>query len=164
MKYDTRSIILIFILILGGYTLFYTHSYTSITETFATYSSYADKYATDYKILKSDNLELRQGETKTVDLTAVEAPYTREPINSLDDYETNVIYMNESDKALSKELRDKLTSQRPMDWAGLPPSSSQFQAGLCCRHVLLRPRGAISTVASFFLHPVCIEHVSVDNE
>jgi hypothetical protein len=38
--------------------------------------------------------------------------------------------MNESDKALSKELRDKLMSQRPMDWAGLPPSSSQFQAGL----------------------------------
>ena len=39
---------------------------------------------------------------------------------------------------------------------------SQFQAGLCCRHVLLRPRGAISTVASCILHPVCIEHVRVD--
>ena len=130
MKHDTMSIILIFAVILGGYTLFYAYSYTNITETFATYSSYADKYAADYKILKSDNLELRQGETKTVDLTSVESPYTREPINSIDDYEANVIYMNESDKALSKELRDKLTSQRPMDWAGLPPSSSQFQAGL----------------------------------
>jgi hypothetical protein len=130
MKDNTVYVILVFTVILGTYGLFYMSSYKDIAENFATYSSYADKNATEYKILNSDTIGLRQGETKTVDLTPVEAPYTREPINNLQDYEANVVYMNESDKALSKELRDKLMSQRPMDWAGLPPSSSQFQAGL----------------------------------
>ena len=36
----------------------------------------------------------------------------------------------ESDRELSKELKNKLMSQRPMEWAGLPPSSAQFQAGM----------------------------------
>jgi len=130
MKDNTGYVILVFAVILGTYGLFYMSSYKKITENFATYSSYAEKNASEYKVLNSDTIGLRQGETKMVDLTPVEAPYTREPINNLQDYEANVVYMNESDKALSKELRDKLMSQRPMDWAGLPPSSSQFQAGL----------------------------------
>jgi hypothetical protein len=57
-------------------------------------------------------------------------PYTKDAINSLDDYEYNMVYQNESDRALSQALKNKLMSQRPMEWAGLPPSSSQFQAGL----------------------------------
>lgn len=51
-------------------------------------------------------------------------------IQNLDDYEYNYVFQNESDRELSTDLRNKLMSQRPMDWAGLPPSSSQFQAGL----------------------------------
>jgi hypothetical protein len=51
-------------------------------------------------------------------------------IQSLDDYEYNLVYQNESDRALSQGLKNKLMSQRPFDWAGLPSSSSQFQAGL----------------------------------
>ena len=51
-------------------------------------------------------------------------------IQKMDDYEYNLVFQNESDRELSKEMRDKLMSQRPMEWAGLPPSSSQFQAGL----------------------------------
>jgi hypothetical protein len=51
-------------------------------------------------------------------------------IKKLDDFEYNMIYQNESDRALSTALRNKLMSQRPMDWSGLPPSSEQFQAGL----------------------------------
>lgn len=57
-------------------------------------------------------------------------PVAREPIQSLDDYEYNMIYQNESDREISTALKNKLMSQRPMEWAGLPPSSSQFQAGL----------------------------------
>ena len=57
-------------------------------------------------------------------------PVAREPIQSLDSYEHNMIYQNESDREISTALKNKLMSQRPMEWAGLPPSSSQFQAGL----------------------------------
>lgn len=57
-------------------------------------------------------------------------PVAKGAIQKLDDYEYDLIYQNESDRSLSLALKNKLMSQRPMDWAGLPPSSSQFQAGL----------------------------------
>jgi hypothetical protein len=57
-------------------------------------------------------------------------PYETEAIQSLDTYEYNLVYENESDRGLSKALRNKLMAQRPMDWSTLPPSSSQFQAGM----------------------------------
>lgn len=57
-------------------------------------------------------------------------PVAQGHIKKLDDFEYNMVYQNESDRALSTALRNKLMSQRPMDWAGLPPSSEQFQAGL----------------------------------
>ena len=59
-----------------------------------------------------------------------ERPYETKPINDLDDYEYNLVFQNESDRALSTGLRQKLMSQRPMDWAGLPPSSSEFKKGM----------------------------------
>jgi hypothetical protein len=57
-------------------------------------------------------------------------PVAKGRIKSLDDYEYNFIYQNESDREVSQALKNKLMSQRPMEWAGLPPSSEQFQAGL----------------------------------
>lgn len=57
-------------------------------------------------------------------------PVAQGQIKKLDDFEYNMVYQNESDRALSTALRNKLMSQRPMDWSGLPPSSEQFQAGL----------------------------------
>lgn len=57
-------------------------------------------------------------------------PVANDAINDLDDYEYSMVYQNESDRELSQALRNKLISQRPMDWAGLPPSSEKFQAGL----------------------------------
>lgn len=60
----------------------------------------------------------------------VEVPYAEGDITNLGDYEYNFVYQQESDKALTKEMRDKLMSQYPMDWSGYPPSSAQFQAGL----------------------------------
>ena len=57
-------------------------------------------------------------------------PVATQQINKLDDYEMNLVYQNESDRELSTALKNKLMSQRPMEWAGLPPSSSQFQAGI----------------------------------
>ena len=52
------------------------------------------------------------------------------PINSVDDYEMNIVSGADSERQISTDLRNKLMSQRPMDWAGLPPDSAKFQAGL----------------------------------
>lgn len=57
-------------------------------------------------------------------------PVAKGAIKDLGDYEYDMVYQNESDRELSQALRTKLMSQRPMDWAGLPPSSEKFQAGL----------------------------------
>ena len=57
------------------------------------------------------------------------APYINKPIDSLDDYEYNMVFENENDKELTKNLRDKLMSQYPMDWSTQPASSSYFSKG-----------------------------------
>ena len=56
-------------------------------------------------------------------------PYLNRPINDVDDYEYNVVFQNEGDREVSKATLNKLTAQYPLDWSGLPPSSSRFQEG-----------------------------------
>jgi hypothetical protein len=60
----------------------------------------------------------------------VEYPYSTKPINSVDDYEHNLVFMNEGDRAMTKQTRDFLMSKYPMDWSTQPPSSDMFQQGL----------------------------------
>jgi hypothetical protein len=57
-------------------------------------------------------------------------PYSTTPINSLDDYEHNLVFQNENDREITKELRTKLMSQYPMDWSVQPGSSSHFTKGV----------------------------------
>jgi hypothetical protein len=58
-------------------------------------------------------------------------PVAKGRIDSISDYEYNMIFQEESDnREISQALKNKLMSQRPMEWAGLPPSSEKFQAGL----------------------------------
>lgn len=57
-------------------------------------------------------------------------PYVTSPIYSVDDYEYNLVFQNENDREITKELRNKLMSQYPMDWSTQPASSSFFQKGL----------------------------------
>lgn len=71
----------------------------------------------------------------------VEPPYVRDSIQNLDDYELNLVYKAESDRPLTKALRDKLMSQYPMDWTGNPPSSTNFQEGL--REFFENPRPTV---------------------
>ena len=59
----------------------------------------------------------------------VELPYTQQAIND-EDYEYNMVYLNETEVALDENKRNMLMSQYPKDWPTLPPSSSQFQSGL----------------------------------
>jgi hypothetical protein len=57
-------------------------------------------------------------------------PYATDNIQSVDDYEFNMVFQNEGDRGLTKSTRDLLMSQYPMDWTTQPPSSSHFQQGL----------------------------------
>ena len=69
-------------------------------------------------------------DTKRVVMEYAPEVSAKRAIRSIDDYEYNAVIQNESDRELSMALRNKLMSQRPMEWAGLPPSSTEFQAGL----------------------------------
>lgn len=60
----------------------------------------------------------------------IQKPYTTMPINSVDDYEYNLVFRNEGDRAMTKNTRDFLMSEYPRDWSVQPPSSDQFQTGL----------------------------------
>lgn len=57
-------------------------------------------------------------------------PYSLDPINSVDDYEYNLVFKGEGDKAMTKATRDVLMSAYPKDWTTHPPSSELFQQGL----------------------------------
>ena len=58
-------------------------------------------------------------------------PVAKGAIQNLDDYERNMVFQGEADnREISQALKNKLMSQRPLEWAGLPPSSEKFQAGL----------------------------------
>lgn len=60
----------------------------------------------------------------------VNSPYVNSAIMSVDDYDYNLVFQNESDKELSQKMINKLKSQYPMDWSTNPPSSATFQAGM----------------------------------
>jgi hypothetical protein len=57
-------------------------------------------------------------------------PFVTAPINSVDDYEYNLVFQNEGDRGITKAQKDSLMRAYPMDWTVQPPSSSAFQKGL----------------------------------
>ena len=110
-------IILLALLFLYFYTYFSSRTYL---ENFA-----------DTTVAKDDCRPIEQKlTTEYKDIAAPLAPYATEPIESTDDYEYNMVFENENDREISKELRRKLMSQHPMDWTVQPPSSIVFQQGL----------------------------------
>jgi len=72
------------------------------------------------KVLSSDEMIMN----------STNPPYETRPIDALDDYEYIVVNQNENDKEITKDLKNKLMSQYPMDWSTHPASSSYFQKGL----------------------------------
>jgi hypothetical protein len=64
-----------------------------------------------------------------LDNSRIERPYLTDPINSLDDYEYNLIFQNEGSREMSDQIKNSLTSEYPFDWSELPPSAAEFQSG-----------------------------------
>ena len=120
---------MLFGLILFGYIVMYVKG-RKYLENFQgnTGSTAAEIYPTPLPTMLPNRADPRPGRV-VMEYTSLD-PVAKDTIKSLDDYEYNMVYQNESDRELSQALKNKLMSQRPMEWAGLPPSSSQFQAGL----------------------------------
>jgi hypothetical protein len=123
---------LLFGLILLGYVILYLGGRNYLRETFqsgagANSPTAGQLYPTPMPVQPE---EPPRGDGRVLMEYSTLDPVAKGAINSLDDYEYNLVYQNESDRELSKELKNKLMSQRPMEWAGLPPSSAQFQAGM----------------------------------
>lgn len=62
--------------------------------------------------------------------STISPPYAQTPIQNVDDYEYSLVFKNEGDRTMSKQTRNALLSQYPMDWTVQPPSSEAFQTGL----------------------------------
>lgn len=54
-------------------------------------------------------------------------PYTTDRIMKVDDYDHDIVRMNEGDREYSDAEINAKTVQRPFDWPGLPPSAAKFQ-------------------------------------
>lgn len=78
-----------------------------------------------------------------LDSGRIERPYLTNPINSLDDYEYNLVFQNEGSRELSQETKNALTSAYPFDWSGLPPSAAEFQAGKSEMNTITPPLSVI---------------------
>jgi hypothetical protein len=120
-----------FMLYIGGKNYLRREGFQSGGEAGAGSPSVGQLYPTPAPLLpKSTDPITQKPDSRVIMEELSKDPVAKGAIQSLDDYEYNYVFQNESDRQLSTALRNKLMSQRPMDWAGLPPSSAQFQAGL----------------------------------
>jgi hypothetical protein len=125
--------VILFGLILIGYVVLYING-RKYLETFQNPDSMTGKTSSDIypstPPIAMPQIDASSRPGRVVMETTSLDPVAKGAINDLGDYEYDMVYQNESDRELSQALRTKLMSQRPMDWAGLPPSSEKFQAGL----------------------------------
>jgi hypothetical protein len=81
-------------------------------------------------------------------------PFYDKDINDIDDYEYSMIFDNENDREITKELRSKLMSQYPMDWTTNPPSSTNFTKGM---------KAAMDVSGTVAENPTMFQNISADN-
>jgi hypothetical protein len=70
----------------------------------------------------------QQGEVQM--LAPPEMPYVSTPIESVDDYEYNLVFQNEGNREIGKRQISNAMFRYPLDWSVQPPSSAVFQQGL----------------------------------
>lgn len=92
--------------------------------------SYLEKFSDASKNAVPMNSSAKAMTQNDVIMDTVSKPFYDKPINSLDDYEYNMVFENENDRELTDETRNKLMSQYPMDWTVQPPSSKDFNEGI----------------------------------
>ena len=113
---------------------------------------------TAYQYVRSKRKETPSiTQTQDIILDSDTKPYYDKPINDVDDYEYSMIFDTENDREITKELRNKLMSQYPMDWTTNPPSSTNFTKGL---KESTESTDVSGTVAE---NPTMFQNISADN-
>jgi hypothetical protein len=84
----------------------------------------------DYDLIDPNADIQENGSTIVIFEPPIQKPYSTYPINNVDDYEYNLVFRGEGDRAMTKKTRDFLMSKYPQDWSTQPPSSEKFQTGL----------------------------------
>jgi hypothetical protein len=93
-------------------------------------------------------------QTQDIILDSDTKPYYDKPINDVDDYEYSMIFDTENDREITKELRNKLMSQYPMDWTTNPPSSTNFTKG---------QKASMDVSGTIAENPTMFQNISADN-
>jgi hypothetical protein len=96
----------------------------------------------------------KQTELQDKILDSDSKPFYDKDINDIDDYEYSMIFDNENDREITKELRNKLMSQYPMDWTTNPPSSTNFTKGM---------KAAMDVSGTVAENPTMFQNISADN-
>jgi len=65
--------------------------------------------------------------SQTTRMAPPEKPYSKEPIDRLDDYEVSAIFQNQGTKEASKKQISDAMTRYPMDWSVQGPASQLFQ-------------------------------------
>ena len=112
---NLNLMILILLLIIGYFTLYFGGR--KYLEKFETIDDNQPRFNSD-------------GEPNTLMNTKIsppEKPYTMNPIDSLDEYETSNVFQNQGSKTASKKQISDAMARYPMDWAVQGTNSQNFQ-------------------------------------
>jgi hypothetical protein len=131
--------------------------FTFITGRYYLSEGYEDVSGVTAREYKHSKKNVTPSITKSQDqvLDSDSRPFYDKPINDVDDYEYSMIFENENDREITKELRNKLMSQYPMDWTTNPPSSSNFTKGMKDSK-----KNVEGTIAE---NPTMFQNISADN-
>lgn len=96
-------------------------------ESFASYENLASSN-TQINPLANPLGDLQKPGTVVLDETrGIERPYVSGAVNSVDDYEYNLVFQNENSRELVSNKVE--LAERPFNWTNYPPSASQFTQG-----------------------------------
>jgi len=142
-------------LVVAGVVVLYL--FTFITGRYYLSEGYEDVSGVTAREYKHSKKNVTPSITKSQDqvLDSDSRPFYDKPINDVDDYEYSMIFENENDREITKELRNKLMSQYPMDWTTNPPSSSNFTKGMKDSK-----KNVEGTIAE---NPTMFQNISADN-
>lgn len=131
----------------------FLYLFTFISGRYYLSEGYEDVTARQYAHSKR-NISPSITQTQDIVLDSDTKPYYDKPINDVDDYEYSMVFDNENDRELTKELRNKLMSQYPMDWTTNPPSSSNFTKGM---------KASMDVSGTVAENPTMFQNISADN-
>jgi hypothetical protein len=113
----------------------YGHESTHMSKLYGAYfPGYTPPYRGDKITTPSSNTSSRNTPSRNTPSSKrpspASPPYDTSKLMKFDDYEYDMISLNEGERDVSPSTRKMLLSSYPMDWVNQPPSSTNFEKGL----------------------------------